>query len=107
MRFEGSRWYAENSIYRQSVDLVLFQDMPSGSHVGRSNIEMIPHEKGHTIVEPTLSLSEDDAQNIMNEFWRIGIRPQDGNGAVAHTEAIQGHLSDMRKIVASKLKVDL
>ncbi len=43
----------------------------------------------------------------MNELWRVGYRPNDGTGAIAHTEAIQGHLDDMRKIVAAKLKVPL
>ena len=102
-----SRWYAHDNIMRQQVELVLFQDGPDCKRVGRSDITMFPHEEGSCVSEPTLALTRDDTQQIMNELWRIGIRPKDGNGGLAHTEAIQGHLSDMRKIVSAKLNVDL
>ena len=54
---------------------------------------------------PTLRLASDEAQQIMNELWRCGMRPRDGSGALAHVEAQQAHLNDLRAIVFSTLKI--
>lgn len=48
---------------------------------------------------PTLRLASDEAQQLMNELWRIGYRPKDGTGAVAHVEAQKAHLEDLRRLV--------
>lgn len=53
-----------------------------------------------------LRLTEDDAQQIMNELWRVGIRPRGGEGSVAQVDALQRHLADMRKIALSRLGLD-
>lgn len=44
-----------------------------------------------------LPLSAADAQQIMDELWRVGVRPNNGEGAPAQVEAIRAHLEDMRE----------
>ena len=99
-------WRVEDSPYSQSVNFFGFKHIGGKPFHIEADLRQVEHEPG-MMVEPGLRFSPEEAQQILNELWRIGLRPKDGNGAVAHTEAIQGHLSDMRKIVASKLKVEL
>lgn len=47
---------------------------------------------------PCLSLDFDAAQDLMNELWRLGVRPTDV-GTAGQLQATVAHLDDMRKIV--------
>jgi hypothetical protein len=59
-----------------------------------------PIENGSYISsDRALSLTRDDAQQLMNELWRHGLRPRDGAGSLAHVEATRAHLDDMRRLV--------
>ena len=50
-------------------------------------------------IDPALSITESDAQQMMNELWRIGIRPSDGTGSLGQLAATEKHLDDMRSLV--------
>lgn len=69
-----------------------------------SNLEFTEVEEGER-VNPLTTLSPPETQQLFNELWRIGYRPS--KGYQEGMEATQNHLSDMRKIVSSKLGVDL
>ena len=47
----------------------------------------------------TMRLRPDEAQQFMDELWRIGIRPTNGTGSTGQIEAMQRHLDDMRTLV--------
>ena len=99
-------WRIEDSIYRRAVEVVVWEKHPHDILVGQpTDIMFLQHEDGTIIERPTLTLKPDDAQQIINELWRIGYRPKDGSGAVAHTEAMKAHLDDMRKIAFNRLKI--
>ena len=55
--------------------------------------------------DPFLSLSGNEVQKLMDELWRVGIRPSNGEGNVGQIGAIENHLHDMRKIVQKNLNV--
>lgn len=48
---------------------------------------------------PTLRLTPSDAQQLMDELWRTGIRPTEGAGSVGQLQATERHLEDMRMLV--------
>lgn len=52
--------------------------------------------------EPMLSLtphhSDESLQSLMDELWRIGVRPKD-IGTAGHLAATRQHLADMRTLV--------
>lgn len=50
-------------------------------------------------MQPTLRLTHDEPQQLMNELWRCGIRPKNGEGTDAQVNALKYHLEDMRKLV--------
>ena len=47
-----------------------------------------------------IRLQPDDAQQLMDDLYRMGIRPVDGKGSVGQLEAVQAHLEDMRQAYA-------
>lgn len=48
---------------------------------------------------PLLEISPEEAQQFMDELWRVGIRPTEGAGSVGQMEATVKHLEDMRRLV--------
>ena len=63
------------------------------------------YKHGDYIRDPLLNLNQNEAQTLMNELWRNGIRPSSGEGNVGQIGAIEKHLHDMRKIVQKNLNV--
>jgi hypothetical protein len=49
--------------------------------------------------QPTLSMRQDEAQQLMDELWRVGLRPSEGTGSAGAMAAVQAHLADMRALV--------
>ncbi len=49
--------------------------------------------------DPNLSLEQEAAQELMDELWRVGIRPTDGAGSAGAMAATVRHLEDMRHLV--------
>lgn len=62
--------------------------------------------------EPTFTLEcksydgPSQVQKLMDQLWQLGIRPSD-IGSPGHLAATQGHLADMRALVAKALEVKL
>jgi len=56
-----------------------------------------------SIVEPTLKISIDAAQTLMDDLWNCGIRPTNGAGSVGQLQATERHLEDMRRIALKRL----
>lgn len=48
------------------------------------------------VVDPTFHLSFEDAQQLMDEFWKAGIRPSSADFTNETLEAKNQHLEDMR-----------
>lgn len=54
---------------------------------------------------PLAELSIGQAQELMDELWRCGIRPSEGKGSAGSLAATERHLEDMRQIAFGKLKI--
>jgi len=61
-------------------------------------VEMKPEDEG-TEMPPMFSLRDEQAQNLIDELWRIGLRPTEGTGSAGSLAATQRHLEDMRTLV--------
>lgn len=61
-------------------------------------IEMKPEEEGREM-PPMFSLRDEQAQTLMDELWRVGLRPSEGSGSVGSLAATERHLKDMRHLV--------
>lgn len=59
------------------------------------------------LIEPTARISNTAAQTLMDDLWNAGLRPTEGSGSAGSLRETENHLSDMRRIVARKLGVEL
>jgi hypothetical protein len=102
MKFEI---HAERTHYGRSIDVYVANrgERPDAMMVAKPPVfeEVIDYGMWH---EPTLKLRADDAQRLMDELWRAGIRPTEGGGSAGVMAAAQAHLADMRTIAMGALK---
>lgn len=68
-------------------------------------IEFIPIEPGAEVGEPTAMLTLDHLQNLMDQLWSLGFRPERGQLSVGQVAAVNRHLEDMRTLAFAKLEV--
>lgn len=64
-------------------------------------LEELP--EGHVIDRPAMSIGKTDAQQLMDELWRVGLRPTDGTGSAGSLAATERHLADMKAIAMGTL----
>lgn len=57
-----------------------------------------------SFVQPAMLISPDDAQQMMDELWRCGIRPTEAAGSAGSMAATERHLADMRSIALGRLR---
>jgi hypothetical protein len=55
-------------------------------------------------VEPTIVLTGETAQALMDELYAIGLRPTDAVDSAGALKATSFHLEDMRRLVFDKVK---
>lgn len=58
------------------------------------------------IIRPAVTIPPQAAQNLMDDLWRMGIRPSNGTGNAGQLAATQDHLKDMRQIAFKKLGME-
>lgn len=51
-----------------------------------------------SVAEPTLTLRDDQAQQLMDALWDAGIRPTAGHGSVGALKQAEDHIESLRKI---------
>jgi len=93
--------------YNQSFDVFMLEGF------GCKARPVLPLTLGETrkmfsSLEPTFSITQTEAQELMDSLWQAGIRPSEGTGSAGQLAATQKHLDDMRKLVfGNKEKNDL
>jgi len=50
-------------------------------------------------VRPFFALDHDEAQVLMDDLWRCGIRPTEGAGSAGALAATQAHLKDLQQLM--------
>lgn len=75
-------------------------------HVEDEGATWVQHDEG-AYRSPFLHLDEEAARGILAGFWSAGVRTKESMESGAHRSAIEGHLSDMRELVAHFAKVQL
>lgn len=107
---------AERDWARRSINIYALQSMGDSYAVGQQPLigDFIKPGAALESTAPTLKLDPEEAQNLMDELWRVGLRPTDAGGDAkkqaegdATLQAIQAHLEDMRKIAFGLLMADL
>ena len=99
-------------LHRASVAGVGLYGVVDKNYTGQDKISVvkacvIEDIDRHLVMERFSYLSKEAAQRLMNDLWRTGVRPSQQFGTEGSITLMKDHLSDMRKIVASKLNVEL
>ena len=63
-----------------------------------------PIAKGAHFGDPTMHLRYEEAQRLMDELWRCGLRPSEGTGSAGSLAATERHLKDMQEITKRLLR---
>lgn len=86
---------------------VMLHHTDKGSHYIASPVlltQVTPDLEGSHF-PPTVSLKTEEAQQLMDELWRCGVRPSDDIGSTGQLSALQDHLKDMRQLVAAFMEL--
>lgn len=62
-------------------------------------------ERDVYFVDPTVRLSMENAQELMDGLWACGVRPTEGNGSAGAMRAAERHIEDLRKIAFKTLGI--
>lgn len=65
------------------------------------NLSMEKVPEGQTVA-PTMTITNQAAQSLMDELWHAGLRPSEGSGSAGSLKATERHLEDMRTLVFSR-----
>lgn len=108
-------FFLERANYGRGISLNMAIRLPDGIAYGdtgapllrsvASGITFKEVEPDYVLPEsPFLSLSRTDAQTLMDELWRCGLRPSEGSGSAGAMAATQLHLKDMQTIAFELLE---
>lgn len=103
---QGGKWLAQSTIYRNGIDLVLVLD-PWGDGMAVAqpvDFVMKTQNRHDLIAEPTLSLSPDSAQTLLQALWDAGLRPNNGAGSGAEVTALKAHIQFAERMADGLLK---
>lgn len=95
---------ADRHPWNVGVELRLGVENGDGSFNTAKKLEFCAVEPGE-IVEPFIRLDPESAQCLIDELWRLGLRPSQEYGSTGQASAMTKHLDDMRTIAFHALKV--
>ena len=92
---------AAKEIWTDSVSLYAREQLKGDTSFlvadGIKRVRLAPGELAPKFIE--LPIMEGYAQSLFDALWEVGFRPHNGESSVAHVNAINDHLQDMRKLV--------
>jgi hypothetical protein len=92
----------QRPIWTQNVDVCVFGQEGSAQWVG--GLVKQEYKDGEYISEPTLRLKNQEAQELMDALWHVGLRPSEGTGSAGSLAATERHLKDMQTIAMGLLR---
>lgn len=91
MRARNSNWY-------DAIEILIVSEAPGKPRAVATQIVMSEIQDGLQ-PQPSITLSREKAQHLMDELWHCGLRPTEGHGSAGAFAAQGRHLEDMRKLV--------
>lgn len=82
-----ARTYPDNALAYTSIpEPITFRNITKD--------EQLPYEQ-----QPTIVITTESAQELMNQLWELNIRPVQAKGSIGQLDAVNKHLEDMRRLV--------
>ena len=102
--WEFLRLVAHQHLWSDYVDFLLIRETSGKPRAVCGPLQFVEIPEGSP-VNPTFSLEYQEAQELMDALWNVGLRPTHGKSSTGQLEAVERHLTDMRPIAFSKLAV--
>jgi len=104
MSYKDTQARAHASLWWNGVE-ILVTDRENGKP-RQAVIEWKPIDEMGIQLDPTVRLTNDAAQVLMDDLWNSGIRPTEGAGSAGAMRAAERHIEDLRKIAFKVIGVD-
>ena len=91
--------FAELSPFSHNIALTLIHEHSGKRWIARPEDIIMSSVTQNSITSPSLTMNKTEAQELMDQLWRCGIRPSEGSGSAGSLAATEKHLNDMRKLV--------
>lgn len=96
---------AERTMMRGTIDVMLIARSETPDMVAIAQpVTFVERDADAYSPEPTMRLRMDEAQQLIDELWRCGMRPTEGTGSAGSLAATERHLKDMQSITFGLLK---
>lgn len=92
---------ARQAPWSDRIELLATMTNEQGVWCGRQ-IEFTAYDAPAEIPYPTITLTKQEAQILIDQLWDCGLRPSEGSGSAGQLAAVQRHLEDMRTLVFEK-----
>lgn len=105
---EKTRFFVERAEFGQRIDIRFCVDHPDGNVSVANSVNYSTHDPTDwsQVGRPApIGLRMTDAQQLMDELWRAGLRPSEGTGSAGSLAATERHLADMKTIAFHALKI--
>lgn len=97
-------FYLDRSIAEDALRLyILHRGFAGGSTKAAAEPLVFRELTLGALVDPCARLEQDEAQQLMDELWRCGLRPSEGSGSAGALAATERHLADMQAFATKAL----
>lgn len=83
----------------KTLDLWIREGNATQNVVTNVSLTIESSAESPVMTEPSMRLSRESAQSLMDALWDAGVKPSGGEGHTAHIRALNAHLEDMRTLV--------
>lgn len=81
-----------------AIRIDIFKPAPEGKLEILQGVLFTRIDQGEEFPSDGLLMSREVCQSLMDELWRVGIRPADGTGSAGAMLATENHIKDLREI---------
>lgn len=109
MRFgEGFRFQVRENLAQGVYDLLAARVLPDGRLEVITSFTVHTLGEGSAVTGPCMQLNVGEAQRLIDELWRAGLRPTDqrDHGTTGHVKALEHHAEVMEAIATGLLRRD-
>ena len=92
------KFYAQRTPFIGHVTLTVAAEGANG-RLGLMQEPTFTDHPEYEVTRPAMTLTNTEAQQLMDSLWDVGLRPSEGSGSAGAMLAVQEHLKDMRRLV--------
>lgn len=97
---------AEYVLMRDVVEIYLFEKQQATGRTWVARDVQLHEQEAGMFTGPAFQLRNAEAQVLMDDLWRAGLRPTGGAGSAGSFRAVEKHLDDMRTIAFKTLGIE-